>query len=183
MSYTNDQSYDIFRKEEKTRMILDIVDILVSFLAPSLSLEISWHPRKRWLRFVTLLDKVAGDIPWWKMDPREKKVEEEKEEKEEDAVDVSSKKQSTKSGRKRKSRNHHHDKSKKSSSSNHRTSAGRSQELEEESNKVLSRRKRSISMERNVETLVVADKMMVGYHGRQEVEKYILTIMNIVSVF
>ena len=44
------------------------------------------------------------------------------------------------------------------------------------------RRKRSVSLERNVETLVVADKMLVGYHGREAVEKYILTIMNMVRV-
>ena len=44
------------------------------------------------------------------------------------------------------------------------------------------RQKRSVSRERNVETLIVADKTLVGYHGRQEVEKYILTIMNIVSI-
>uniref|UniRef100_UPI00358F2B09 A disintegrin and metalloproteinase with thrombospondin motifs 6-like n=1 Tax=Myxine glutinosa TaxID=7769 RepID=UPI00358F2B09 len=43
------------------------------------------------------------------------------------------------------------------------------------------RPRRSVSSERNVETLVVADKMMVGYHGRREVESYILTVMNIVS--
>lgn len=43
------------------------------------------------------------------------------------------------------------------------------------------REKRSISLERNVETLVVADKTLVSYHGRQSMESYILTIMNIVS--
>ena len=32
-----------------------------------------------------------------------------------------------------------------------------------------------------VETLVVADKMMVAYHGRRDVEQYVLAIMNIVS--
>jgi len=42
--------------------------------------------------------------------------------------------------------------------------------------------KRSVSTERYVETLVVADKMMVGYHGRRDIEQYILAIMNIVSV-
>ncbi|XP_062481181.1 A disintegrin and metalloproteinase with thrombospondin motifs 10 [Pezoporus occidentalis] len=41
--------------------------------------------------------------------------------------------------------------------------------------------KRSVSTERYVETLVVADKMMVGYHGRQDIEQYILAIMNIVA--
>ena len=45
------------------------------------------------------------------------------------------------------------------------------------------RRKRvsSISTERNVETLVVADKMMMGYHGETSIESYLLTLMNIVS--
>lgn len=44
-----------------------------------------------------------------------------------------------------------------------------------------SRQKRSVSLERFVETLVVADKMMVGYHGRKDIEHYILSVMNIVS--
>lgn len=44
------------------------------------------------------------------------------------------------------------------------------------------RPKRSISTERFVETLVVADKMMVGYHGRKDIEHYILSVMNIVSL-
>uniref|UniRef100_A0A669CLV5 ADAM metallopeptidase with thrombospondin type 1 motif 6 n=1 Tax=Oreochromis niloticus TaxID=8128 RepID=A0A669CLV5_ORENI len=43
------------------------------------------------------------------------------------------------------------------------------------------RQKRSISTERFVETLVVADKMMVGYHGRKDIEHYILSVMNIVA--
>lgn len=43
--------------------------------------------------------------------------------------------------------------------------------------------KRSVSRERYVETLVVADKMMVAYHGRRDVEQYVLAIMNIVSAF
>lgn len=44
------------------------------------------------------------------------------------------------------------------------------------------RQRRSVSTERFVETLVVADKMMVGYHGRKDIEHYILSVMNIVSV-
>ncbi|XP_075302781.1 A disintegrin and metalloproteinase with thrombospondin motifs 6-like isoform X3 [Opisthocomus hoazin] len=44
-----------------------------------------------------------------------------------------------------------------------------------------SRRKRSVSLERFVETLVVADKMMVGYHGRKDIEHYVLSVMNIVA--
>ncbi|KAJ7992953.1 hypothetical protein DPEC_G00267420 [Dallia pectoralis] len=42
--------------------------------------------------------------------------------------------------------------------------------------------KRSVSRERHVETLVVADKMMVGYHGRRDIEQYILAVMNIVRL-
>lgn len=45
-----------------------------------------------------------------------------------------------------------------------------------------SRQKRSVSLERFVETLVVADKMMVGYHGRKDIEHYILSVMNIVRL-
>ncbi|XP_004717396.1 A disintegrin and metalloproteinase with thrombospondin motifs 10 [Echinops telfairi] len=41
--------------------------------------------------------------------------------------------------------------------------------------------KRSVSRERYVETLVVADKMMVAYHGRRDVEQYVLAVMNIVA--
>uniref|UniRef100_A0A3Q3LBZ3 ADAM metallopeptidase with thrombospondin type 1 motif, 6 n=1 Tax=Mastacembelus armatus TaxID=205130 RepID=A0A3Q3LBZ3_9TELE len=43
------------------------------------------------------------------------------------------------------------------------------------------RHRRSVSTERFVETLVVADKMMVGYHGRKDIEHYILSVMNIVA--
>uniref|UniRef100_W5LNC5 ADAM metallopeptidase with thrombospondin type 1 motif 6 n=1 Tax=Astyanax mexicanus TaxID=7994 RepID=W5LNC5_ASTMX len=43
------------------------------------------------------------------------------------------------------------------------------------------RQRRSVSTERFVETLVVADKMMVGYHGRKDIEHYILSVMNIVA--
>ncbi|KAK1345385.1 LOW QUALITY PROTEIN: hypothetical protein QTO34_014096 [Cnephaeus nilssonii] len=41
--------------------------------------------------------------------------------------------------------------------------------------------RRSISRERWVETLVVADTKMVEYHGSENVESYILTIMNMVT--
>lgn len=44
------------------------------------------------------------------------------------------------------------------------------------------RQRRSVSTERFVETLVVADKMMVGYHGRKDIEHYILSVMNIVRL-
>ena len=40
----------------------------------------------------------------------------------------------------------------------------------------------SYSKERHVETLVVADKTMVFQLGRQELQRYLLTIMNMVSV-
>ncbi|KAM8973091.1 A disintegrin and metalloproteinase with thrombospondin motifs 7 [Pelodytes ibericus] len=42
-------------------------------------------------------------------------------------------------------------------------------------------RPRSISKEKWVETLVVADQKMVEYHGRNQVENYVLTIMNMVA--
>uniref|UniRef100_A0A8C8BW04 ADAM metallopeptidase with thrombospondin type 1 motif 12 n=1 Tax=Otus sunia TaxID=257818 RepID=A0A8C8BW04_9STRI len=41
--------------------------------------------------------------------------------------------------------------------------------------------RRSVSKERWVETLVVADSKMVEYHGSDHVESYILTIMNMVT--
>ena len=43
------------------------------------------------------------------------------------------------------------------------------------------RKRRSLSMEHWVEMMVVADHEMVEFHGRDEVEKYVLTIVNIVS--
>lgn len=43
------------------------------------------------------------------------------------------------------------------------------------------RKKRSVSSERNVETLVVADKMMMEYYSNEDIETYILTVMNMVS--
>jgi len=45
------------------------------------------------------------------------------------------------------------------------------------------RRRRSVVSKRSyVETLVVADKEMVGYHGQDRLESYLLTVMNIVGV-
>ncbi|XP_044135279.1 A disintegrin and metalloproteinase with thrombospondin motifs 7-like isoform X1 [Bufo gargarizans] len=41
--------------------------------------------------------------------------------------------------------------------------------------------RRSISKEKWVETLVVADSKMVEYHGKNSVENYVLTIMNMVA--
>ncbi|CAH1244241.1 ADAMTS6 [Branchiostoma lanceolatum] len=43
------------------------------------------------------------------------------------------------------------------------------------------RHRRSISRDHTVEVLVVADKMMVGYHKAKNMEAYLLTIMNIVA--
>ncbi|XP_033633834.1 A disintegrin and metalloproteinase with thrombospondin motifs 12-like [Asterias rubens] len=43
------------------------------------------------------------------------------------------------------------------------------------------RRRRSTSKERNVELLVVVDKHMVQYYKDQDIETYVLTIMNIVA--
>ncbi|XP_076815322.1 A disintegrin and metalloproteinase with thrombospondin motifs 6-like isoform X1 [Clavelina lepadiformis] len=132
-------------------------------------------------------DEVNGkDTPWWRVDPREsarKRSEEEKEEdvdqKDEFDVDMEKTKKHHKHHR------HHHHKSSK----NHRTSAGRSQVKKEETldrkkrstDQENVRRRRSVSLERHVETMVVADKTLVRYHGRQEVERYILTIMNVVA--
>lgn len=42
-------------------------------------------------------------------------------------------------------------------------------------------RQRSVSKEKWVETLVVADPKMVEHHGSTAVENYILAVMNIVS--
>ncbi|XP_054159564.1 A disintegrin and metalloproteinase with thrombospondin motifs 7-like [Oppia nitens] len=42
-------------------------------------------------------------------------------------------------------------------------------------------RKRSVSLERNVETLIVADPTMVDYYTDEDLQMYILTIMNVVS--
>lgn len=44
------------------------------------------------------------------------------------------------------------------------------------------RKKRSISQENYVETLVVVDKQMVKYHGLDAIEPYVLTVMNIVRI-
>uniref|UniRef100_A0A663MYP2 ADAM metallopeptidase with thrombospondin type 1 motif 7 n=1 Tax=Athene cunicularia TaxID=194338 RepID=A0A663MYP2_ATHCN len=42
-------------------------------------------------------------------------------------------------------------------------------------------RQRSISREKWVETLVVADTKMIEYHGSENIEKYVLTVMNMVA--
>ena len=43
------------------------------------------------------------------------------------------------------------------------------------------RTKRSVSKERNVEVLVVADKQMIQYYSDEDLQTYILTVMNMVS--
>ncbi|WAR00410.1 ATS7-like protein [Mya arenaria] len=45
-----------------------------------------------------------------------------------------------------------------------------------------SRKKRSFSTERYVETLIVVDPSMIAYHKNEHLETYVLTIMNMVSV-
>ena len=40
---------------------------------------------------------------------------------------------------------------------------------------------RSVSRERWVETMVVVDSKLINYHGSENVEAYIFTIMNMVS--
>ena len=42
------------------------------------------------------------------------------------------------------------------------------------------RSKRSVSVERNVETLVVADQRMMEFYSNEDIETYILTVMNMV---
>ena len=42
------------------------------------------------------------------------------------------------------------------------------------------RTQRSVSKERWVETMVVADSKLIEYHGSENVESYIFTIMNMV---
>ena len=42
------------------------------------------------------------------------------------------------------------------------------------------RQRRSVSVERNVETLVVVDRTMMEYYKNEDIENYVLTIMNMV---
>lgn len=44
------------------------------------------------------------------------------------------------------------------------------------------RKKRSISSEKNVETLVVVDPEMMKYYQNEDIENYVLTVMNMVRV-
>ncbi|XP_030832884.1 A disintegrin and metalloproteinase with thrombospondin motifs 7-like, partial [Strongylocentrotus purpuratus] len=43
--------------------------------------------------------------------------------------------------------------------------------------------RKSVSMERTVETLVVVDQSMIEYHKDEDIETYVLTIMNLVAKF
>ncbi|KAK8761896.1 hypothetical protein V5799_026839 [Amblyomma americanum] len=43
------------------------------------------------------------------------------------------------------------------------------------------RRRRSVSLERNVETLLVADRTMVEYYSNEDLQTYLLTVLNMVS--
>lgn len=59
-----------------------------------------------------------------------------------------------------------------------RSSSSSSSESESNTHR---RKKRSVSVERNVETLVVVDQSMVEYYKNEDLENYVLTIMNMVS--
>ncbi|XP_063955748.1 A disintegrin and metalloproteinase with thrombospondin motifs 7-like isoform X1 [Lytechinus pictus] len=50
-------------------------------------------------------------------------------------------------------------------------------------NRVRDRVRKSVSMERTVEALVVVDQSMVDYHKDEDIETYVLTIMNLVAKF
>ncbi|XP_063585364.1 A disintegrin and metalloproteinase with thrombospondin motifs 7-like [Penaeus indicus] len=56
-----------------------------------------------------------------------------------------------------------------------------SQEDEMKKRRRRRRRRRSVSVERNVEVTVVADKKMVDYYSNEDINTYILTVMNMVS--
>uniref|UniRef100_UPI0037E80270 A disintegrin and metalloproteinase with thrombospondin motifs 12-like n=1 Tax=Semicossyphus pulcher TaxID=241346 RepID=UPI0037E80270 len=55
------------------------------------------------------------------------------------------------------------------------------EDWEREQQKGESRSRRSVSRERWVETMVVADSKLIEYHGSDNVESYIFTIMNMVA--
>ncbi|KAJ3604586.1 hypothetical protein NHX12_029326 [Muraenolepis orangiensis] len=55
------------------------------------------------------------------------------------------------------------------------------EDWETEENRAPSRSQRSVSRERWVETMVVADSKLIEYHGQENVESYIFTIMNMVA--
>lgn len=56
-------------------------------------------------------------------------------------------------------------------------------EREQQREGAQSRSQRSVSRERWVETMVVADSKLIEYHGSENVESYIFTIMNMVRTF
>lgn len=56
----------------------------------------------------------------------------------------------------------------------------RERELHSGGDQARSRSQRSVSRERWVETMVVADSKLIEYHGSDNVESYIFTIMNMV---
>lgn len=56
----------------------------------------------------------------------------------------------------------------------------REQQRGEAEEEAQSRSQRSVSRERWVETMVVADSKLIEYHGSDNVESYIFTIMNMV---
>lgn len=53
-------------------------------------------------------------------------------------------------------------------------------ETEQQRGEGQTRSQRSVSRERWVETMVVADSKLIEYHGSDNVEAYIFTIMNMV---
>ncbi|XP_059193198.1 A disintegrin and metalloproteinase with thrombospondin motifs 12 [Centropristis striata] len=57
----------------------------------------------------------------------------------------------------------------------------REQQQQRGENQAQSRSQRSVSRERWVETMVVADAKLIEYHGSDNVESYIFTIMNMVA--
>ncbi|XP_075752918.1 A disintegrin and metalloproteinase with thrombospondin motifs 7 isoform X2 [Pelodiscus sinensis] len=61
------------------------------------------------------------------------------------------------------------------------TSEKRRERWEERQQRRRRIKQRSISKEKWVETLVVADPKMVEYHGSEHIEKYVLTVMNMVA--
>lgn len=55
-------------------------------------------------------------------------------------------------------------------------------EQQRSGDQIESRSRRSVSRERWVETMVVADSKLIEYHGSDNVESYIFTIMNMVRI-
>lgn len=57
------------------------------------------------------------------------------------------------------------------------------EDQEREKRETHSRKKRSISIEKNLEAMVVVDKAMMNYYKNEDVTTYVLTIMNMVSTY